>query len=760
MMYITPCAGLSDSEAIQQAVNTAAERDIRTVVIGDQKVWNLDKPVLLPTGVTLILDGAKIRAESIAFTNANADKADKTCLGGEQDHIYLTGTKDASITSTDAPQVFFRNVQDFGISGIVFEGGEGLRLLHCRYGKIQKLRFLGSRYGVFCDEGCNNNVLTDILAETEQEAVIWSASGTTIWGRRPDIYDSILSRLDAKTKGAPAVAIYPGSVVANNLFIRDITDRTETNGVTVQLGTEGNMEVLDFSVRGVASCRKAVSVSDNCDGVFLSNLSGTDISPNATRVLVDDTREEIRTPQFSAQITNEFVDANDPQFAGATDWETLQNAINSSVGKALVIPRYNKRTGSTVWNIDKAICLPSNTTVILLDAHLRLADFTYCNIFTNAKNAKNIRIMGVGSATLDSGRPNGLKLKNANTLGFGPITDNALMLFAGVDGLTVENLHMVQNRWYCVLCAGCANSRLADLDICAHPIFPDMGGIRIHSGCRDMVLENITGLAGEDMIHIATAANDDDVFCGENKDISNIHIDIVKANASRSNIFSIKARDDRHIHHIFAENLLDCSLPEQKKLPYATAQIGDTNGTGMSDILVRDLNGRSSATVQLGGNCENVTISNIHSYGSSENALRTLPLPECFDFLLSGNRMELAELDKAPRATVKDLRVNGIFFRCQQASFYMRGTATSIITDKKKFIGTIVQLHNLQAENVVLENILADRVGNGIIITGKADVDVRNFQAAQVGREMVLCSKNCRLRINGEIMPCTESHAL
>ena len=122
--------------------------------------------------------------------------------------------------------------------------------------------------------------------------------------------------------------------------------------------------------------------------------------------------------------------------------------------------------------------------------------------------------------------------------------------------------------------------------------------------------------------------------------------------------------------------------------------------------------------------------------------------------------MELAELDKAPRATVKDLRVNGIFFRCQQASFYMRGTATSIITDKKKFIGTIVQLRNLQAENVVLENILADRVGNGIIITGKADVDVRNFQAAQVGREMALCSKNCRLRINGEIMPCTESHAL
>jgi polygalacturonase len=45
MLYITPDPQLSDSKAIQQAVNTAAAKDIRTVVIPATKTWHLETPV-------------------------------------------------------------------------------------------------------------------------------------------------------------------------------------------------------------------------------------------------------------------------------------------------------------------------------------------------------------------------------------------------------------------------------------------------------------------------------------------------------------------------------------------------------------------------------------------------------------------------------------------------------------------------------------------------------------------------------------------
>jgi len=170
MMYITPELQSNNSAAIQQAVNTAAESDIRTVVIPAGKVWQLDTPVCLPDHVTVILDGAQLRARGVAFTNSRAEEP--PCLGSEQEHIYLLGTKGATITGGDGPQIAFQNVKDFGIRGIAFAGGDGVRLMHCRHGKVQNLRFSGSRHGIFLGEGCNNDLLGDIFAETSQRNTI------------------------------------------------------------------------------------------------------------------------------------------------------------------------------------------------------------------------------------------------------------------------------------------------------------------------------------------------------------------------------------------------------------------------------------------------------------------------------------------------------------------------------------------------------------------------------------------------------------
>lgn len=768
-IYFCPCdfPELSDTAAIQRAVDMAAKTDIRTVVIPARETpWELEESVYLPDFVTVILLGCKIYTKGIAFLNASAEDESTKNLGGEQQGISLLGYGNAKIVGSEKPQIYFSNVQNYRIFGITCEGGAGIRLFHVREGKVQQLRFLGSRYGLFFGECSNNNLIEDILAETKEEAVIWSGGDSAIWGRRADIYDSSLCRLEARTGGAPAVTVSANAVGVNNLFLRDITDRTEADGVSIWLGEAGGQELLDISVRGVASRRKAVFVGGSCDGIYLGNLQGNtaEVSSEATRILQEDAAEEITIPQFAEIRDRQYIFANDPSYFGESDAQTIQNAVNAAAASeaALIIPRYNARTDTLRWDIDKTVELPSDCTVILLDAHLRQTDFTYCNLFANAQvTAQNIRVAGVGSAVLDSGIPNGLKVKNAGKLGFGSIGDNATIRFSGVDGLQIENLHIDQSRWYSIYCTDCSNGHIANIDLYAPPVFPDLGGVLLGGGCKDFLIENMTGLSGEDMVALQTAGL---VGLSDGQrmdaDICNVHIRTIKANPSRCFLVSLSSRKGYKLHDIQIENLLDCSVPEQKKQPRASVRIGQIEDEGIYDITIRDVNGRGAATIELGGSSDHVSISNIHSYGGSEYTIRTATNGECYDYYLMGMSYELSKQPEFVSAKLEDYCIKGLFFRCQQASRYMRGTATSIITDKKKYIGTVLDLEGVWSKKLILADILTDRIGRGVYLTGKANAEVRNFQAAEVGRETAICGSHCSLIVNGQKMPVTESISL
>ena len=755
-MYIDASgfAGLSDSAAIQAAVDEAARTDLRTVVIPGTKQWQLDAPILLPNHITLILKGCTIRSKTTAFMNAYAQDDTTRSLAGEQYDIRILGTEDATLICEAAPQILLDNVRNYAIRGLSFEGGEGICLRHVRFGKVQKVRFRGSLHGIRLGSASNNNMLEDILAVTEKEAVLWEGDSSEIWGRNANIYDSTLTRLEATTNGTPAVAVYAGPVVANNLHLRDLIDHTQGDGCTVMLGN-AQMELLDVSIRGVLSERKTAFVDAACDGIYLANLQGApaDISPDATRILLDEQTDLVESPSLEEAFPSPIIDANDPAYRGATDAETLQNAINAGAGKWLVIPRCNARTGKMLWELDKPLVLPTDTTLILLDAHLRQADFTYCNLFVNAPEACDIRIWGVGSATVDTGKFNGLKRKNAGTLGFGPITDNATMLFEGVQGLEIKDLYIHQSRWYSICCTHCSHGHIADIDLYAPPNFPDMGGIRLHGGCHQFLLENITGESGDDMVVLGN----DGTF-PEAEPVSKIWIRGIKANANRCYLVDIYGRNGCKVQDVKLENLMDCSVPEQKKLPYSCVRVGqseDVEGECLiENISIQEVIGRAVSAVQMGGKSRNVTVTNIHCYGTAVIGLRTAPSREGYEYGLSGSDEKMA-IGERFAACVEGWRVNGVFFRCAQASAYMRGTATSIITDKKKYVGTALLLTRLSTDDLIIENVLADRIGAGCMVTGKAKVQISNFRAAEIGRSNATCGRDCELTFNGNPIPVT-----
>ena len=80
------------------------------------------------------------------------------------------------------------------------------------------------------------------------------------------------------------------------------------------------------------------------------------------------------------------------------------------------------------WEIERAVKLPSNITLILDGCHLRMADGVYSNMFVNEHYGteiartplgtdRNINIKGRGMAIIDGGSFNGLTERTAGKNG-------------------------------------------------------------------------------------------------------------------------------------------------------------------------------------------------------------------------------------------------------------------------------------------------------------------------------------------------------
>ena len=129
---------------------------------------------------------------------------------------------------------------------------------------------------------------------------------------------------------------------------------------------------------------------------------------------------------------------------GKTDNESISLAIakakETGVNK-VVIPKHNDRTDSDIWVIEDTVYLPSDIEIVIDNAHLRLADGVYCQIFANSSvlcneertfenEQYNIRICGKGKAVLDGGNYNGLSERTSGKDGLPHIIKNTTILLS------------------------------------------------------------------------------------------------------------------------------------------------------------------------------------------------------------------------------------------------------------------------------------------------------------------------------------------
>lgn len=314
------------------------------------------------------------------------------------------------------------------------------------------------------------------------------------------------------------------------------------------------------------------------------------------------------------------------------DSAMIQAAVDEAAktGEKVTIPRHNARTGKDIWIISRAIRLHTGSVICLDNCHLRQADGVYQNIFINSNHGTplgytregrqyDICIFGVGNALLDGGVHNGLREHNHNRDGLPHIEYNSMFNFLNVERLRVENLRIINHRYWAFVHTYCSHGRISNIDFHVPVQRMNQDGINLRSGCSHFTIENITGCTGDDTVAMTNLHSRHDEPMKDTGYDTSIHNVIVR-NVQAYTMYSLVrllCHYGKKIYNVVVENLMEQCVDEYTGMPG-------------SDWLMEDMKTlRLGACVRIGGEAyfkgeenrarctdmHNITIRNVVSKG-------------------------------------------------------------------------------------------------------------------------------------------------
>lgn len=264
-----------------------------------------------------------------------------------------------------------------------------------------------------------------------------------------------------------------------------------------------------------------------------------------------------------------------------SDATMIQAAIYDAakLGKAVVIPKHNERTGKDIWDIDKALTLVEGSIIILQNCHLRLADGAVCNMFTNSiaqsENPvspenwqRGIHIRGEGNAVLDGGIHNQLYEDNGiarKVMKPSPhhVTENCMMRFRYVTRMVIENITVRNQRYWGIWFRAASFCRVSGIHFETDGNIPNQDGVDLSKGCHDFIIENITGYVGDDSVALNVTDNEIYHDTYENKrdgDVYNVTIrNIMTCSTSGCGMIRLLNHDGYRIYNIRIDNIIEIS---------------------------------------------------------------------------------------------------------------------------------------------------------------------------------------------------------
>ncbi len=247
-------------------------------------------------------------------------------------------------------------------------------------------------------------------------------------------------------------------------------------------------------------------------------------------------------------------------FAGKTDNDRIDEAIRNRHGDIVVIPPRvsDIEPERDWWLLDRAILLPENTTILLQNCRIKLSDKCRDNFFRSANCGLgienplpigNIHIRGVGDCVLEgadhpratgdsskfiacpcpknfSGSPNPT-FNDFHRHSYG--TDggkegesengdwrNIGILMANVHHLSIENIRIVEQHAWAISLENCSFGHLNHIEFkaCmtrvidgAEQNVENQDGINLRNGCHDVIISDITGTTGDDVVALTCIAS-------------------------------------------------------------------------------------------------------------------------------------------------------------------------------------------------------------------------------------------------------------
>lgn len=365
---------------------------------------------------------------------------------------------------------------------------------------------------------------------------------------------------------------------------------------------------------------------------------------------------------------------------GANDSESIQRAVDLAAEKGInkvVIPRINARTGSAEWIIEKTIRLPSEMCVVLDNCYMIMADdvvsgfFCSDNLFTERGTKLEERMFGItirgeGNAVLDGGKPTSLNEATQAELGV-PVRLNTPIFFINVEGFKVENISIVNQRYWGMRFEFCARGIIRDIFFSTNQDRRNQDGINLRNGCHDILIENIHGQTGDDTIALSAIDTDKRVGFnigypviveGHDWDIHDVVIRNISSAAIRHPLVALRNHNGALMYNITIENLNDTAEHRPAMNSdferYALVCIGNNSYAGIRHNKM--------------GETYNITIKNIHAKYSTR-AVYT-------------------------QATLRDSLISGV---------YATGACKSIIATTPD--GWASAKSGVQMENVTIENV-------------------------------------------------------
>lgn len=263
------------------------------------------------------------------------------------------------------------------------------------------------------------------------------------------------------------------------------------------------------------------------------------------------------------------------------DSDMLQAALDAAyeTGEAVVVPKINARTGKDVWDISKTVRLHSGNVLLLMNSHLRLADGVICHMFTNTNartpaaladdgKERDITIRGIGRAVLDGGIHNGIYEINGISRKIMKKTEydvsyNSMLFFQNVENLVIENITVKDQRYWAFSLYAVVYSRVSNIHFISSSNVPNQDGVDLLKGCHDVIVENISGCTGDNII--ALLATDDAIYQKvsddpRDGDIYNVTIrNVVAYGVGGCALIRILNHDGFRIYNVHIDNVIEAS---------------------------------------------------------------------------------------------------------------------------------------------------------------------------------------------------------